>query len=331
MVSEAAADMLLRHCPACTWLLDPSLEFHAAYGNATALFGRAASELPGVNFAHLVSADTRPSWIKRWERVLAGDTLHARERLTADSPTCAITLFPVRAAEGHVAFAGGLAQESDEHGLAVRIHRARENERAHLAQLLHDHAAQHLSAAGLQLDLLHMELEKSAPPVAHRTAEIQTLLESVMDVVRGFSHELNPAVVERVGLPTALDTMAGLLRSGFRGNVRLLADPSARPSVPAAVAFYRIAREATANAARHAGCSVIEILLKSTRSGPALEVRDNGQGFDASANTSRERGLGLMLMEQYAEQAGIDLRIESSSASGTVVRALCRTAAAGAG
>ena len=97
------------------------------------------------------------------------------------------------------------------------------------------------------------------------------------------------------------------------------------PPAEAGAALYRIAREAVANAARHSGCSAIEILLQSFGSGPGLEVRDNGKGFDVTDAAFRERGAGLVVMEYCAARAGIDLRIVSSPVNGTVVQARCPT------
>jgi len=50
-------------------------------------------------------------------------------------------------------------------------------ERRKLARTLHDEVAQVLSAAGLQLDILRMDLGDRVPEIAVRTAEIQELLE----------------------------------------------------------------------------------------------------------------------------------------------------------
>ena len=75
-----------------------------------------------------------------------------------------------------------------------------------------------------------------------------------------------------------------------------------------------------ANAAQHAACSAIEIALKSSRSGPILEVRDNGRGFDPGDILGTRRGLGLLSMEHYAAQAGLELTIASNRDTGTVVR-----------
>jgi signal transduction histidine kinase len=104
--------------------------------------------------------------------------------------------------------------------------------------------------------------------------------------------------------------------------VRVFSDAAAQPPPEVAAALYRIAQEAAGNAARRAGCSVIEILLKSLRSGLALEIRDNAAGFDAADRVAG--GLELLIMRHFADRAGIELQIDSAPDSGTVVRALCR-------
>jgi signal transduction histidine kinase len=88
-----------------------------------------------------------------------------------------------------------------------------------------------------------------------------------------------------------------------------------------AAAMYHIAREAVDNAVQHAGCSAIEIAVKSTQTGCSIQVGDNGHGFDASRTLCERRGLGLLSMEHYAAEAGLSLSIESSADAGTLVLA----------
>src|ERR1035441_8535280 len=71
------------------------------------------------------------------------------------------------------------------------------------------------------------------------------------------------------------------------------------------------------DAIQHASWSAIEIAIKSTRGGTALEIRDNGKGFDTSDLLRGCRGLGLLSMEHYAAQAGLDLSITSNREMGT--------------
>jgi two-component system NarL family sensor kinase len=142
----------------------------------------------------------------------------------------------------------------------------------------------------------------------------------MMTEVREYSYELNPSTVERAGLRAALDRLATRTRTHFSGTLRIHDDPSVKIDPKIASALYHIAHEAVANAAQHAACSAIEIALKSSRSGPILEVRDNGRGFDPGDILGARRGLGLLSMEHYAAQAGLELTIASNRDTGTVVR-----------
>jgi signal transduction histidine kinase len=51
-----------------------------------------------------------------------------------------------------------------------------------------------------------------------------------------------------------------------------------------------------------------------------MEIRDDGVGFSILDTKMHSRGLGLLLMEHYAAQAGIDVTISSELGKGTVVR-----------
>jgi hypothetical protein len=137
-------------------------------------------------------------------------------------------MFPVQPPDGEIAFAGGMAHEMPEGDLVLRTLEALESRSRPAPQLLHDHVGQSLSAAGLQLDLLRMDLA-SALPVPQRIGEIQAMLDTVMGLVRDVNRELNPAVAERTGLRAALDLLAGRLRADFKGNVRVFADAAAQP------------------------------------------------------------------------------------------------------
>ena len=81
--------------------------------------------------------------------------------------------------------------------LALAALEDEQSERGKLARMLHDEVAQLLSGAGLQLDILRMDLQDRVPEIVSRTAEIQSLLERVARHIRHLSYELNPDIVER--------------------------------------------------------------------------------------------------------------------------------------
>ena len=206
--------------------------------------------------------------------------------------------------------------------IALRAVETEKRQGARLARFLHDEVAQVLSGAGLQLDILRMDLESKVPEIGPRTAEIQNLLETVVRRIRDLSYELNPEIVERAGLQPALDMIAGRARKKFSGKLRLHYDSSVSIPVATGVAMHRVADEAVQNAIRHSGCSNIEISVKPSRGGFSMEIRDDGDGFDYVSAQRSPSGLGLLVMDYYASGAGLTLTILSSQSGskGTTVR-----------
>ncbi len=126
--------------------------------------------------------------------------------------------------------------------LLVTMMNAREVEYARVSRALHDDVGQVLSAVGLQLDVLRMDFKDRAPDIVQRTQEIQQLLEKAVVHVRDLSYELNPAIVERAGLPFALERLADRFRKGFNGGLRLLIDPGVRLPLPSPATGARSCR-----------------------------------------------------------------------------------------
>lgn len=320
------AEILLQQCPACQWIVSADGAFARFYGDPLALFGRTAAELVGRAPGDVLEPDEATVWRGRFARALGGETMLLRERRAKG--TWYVTVFPLRV-DGKFQFAGGLAREITPWAAAEQELRhtvlgalkAQEFERAMVSKFLHDSVGQNLTALGLQLDLVRMDLEGVSPDSCQRIGEIQKLLEEMMESVREYSYELNPSTVERAGLRPAVDRLAGRIRSRFPGTLRVNVDPSLKLNPKLASALYQIMQEGVENAVQHSGCSAIEIAVKSTRAGTVLEVRDNGRGFDPGDLVSGRRGLGLLSMEHYAAQAGLELTITSARETGTTVRA----------
>jgi signal transduction histidine kinase len=315
----------LEQSPACHWVVDTGGVFREIYGDPSDLLGKSAAALLDQPVT-ILSADLAANWSDRFARVFKGDTLALRERRGELSWN--ISLFPIRM-EGEIRYAGALAREMTPWGKAdqelrrtvLSALKAQEFERNMLSKFLHDSVGQNLTALGLQLDLIRMDIEQD-PAICGRIADLQKLLEVMMEQVREYSYELNPSTVERAGLRPALDRLVTRMRERFTGNIRLNVDPSLKIDKNIAVPLYQIAQESIENAVQHSCCSAIEIAVKSSKAGTFLEVRDNGRGFDPIDLRGGGRGLGLLSMEHYAAQAGLELAIISTRESGTTVRAV---------
>jgi PAS domain S-box-containing protein len=324
--TQSLAELLLEQSPASFWIVTTGGVFQTVYGDPTCIFGKPAAELTGHKLAEVMDAEMAALWKRRFAQAANGERLHLRDR--CGEASWSVTVFPIQV-DGKVKYVGGFAHESTQWSKAEQELRhtvlgalkAQEFERAMLSKFLHDSVGQNLTALGLQLDLIRMDLETVSPDTCGRIGDIQKLLETMMEQVREYSYELNPSTVERAGLRSALDRLVTRIRERFTGSVRLNVDPSLKIDPRFAVALYQIAQEAVENAVQHSSCSMIEIAVKSTRNAPVLEVRDNGKGFDPGDLAGGGRGLGLLSMEHYAAQAGLDLSITSNRNSGTSVRA----------
>lgn len=208
--------------------------------------------------------------------------------------------------------------------LLVSVMNAREQEDARVSRILHDEVGQVLSAIGLQLDLLRMDLNENAAGSSKRILHIQKVLERAVAQVRDLSTGLNPSIVERTGLQFALDRLVGRYRKDFHGTIRLLFDSTVRLPVRAATAVYKIAEQAIENAVVHSGATRIEVLVRSAKQGVSLEVRDNGAGISPERKSLDTEGLGLHLMRYHSTQAGLRFSVASIAEKGTIVKAIYR-------
>jgi PAS domain S-box-containing protein len=318
------AEAFLEQSPACHWIVDQAGIILRIYGDPSNVLGRSAAELTGKS-VDILGSELAPSWRDRVTRALDGETLTVRDR--RGECTWNISIFPIRFEGAH--YVGVLAREVTPWNTADQELRhtvlgalkAMEFERKTVSRFLHDSVGQNLTAFGLQLDLLRMDLEEKLPGSGARVDEMQSVLEDIMEKVRAYSHELNPSTVERAGLRSALDRLAARIRERFAGTVRVNVDPFLKLDPGLASALYQIAQEAVENSVQHSGCTMIEITVRTTSDRSYMEVRDNGRGFDPGDLTGGFRGLGLLTMEHYAAQAGLDLSISSTRRQGTVVRA----------
>ncbi|MCK4450785.1 MAG: ATP-binding protein, partial [Anaerolineae bacterium] len=84
-------------------------------------------------------------------------------------------------------------------------------------------------------------------------------------------------------------------------------------------ALYRIAQEALNNVVKHAHASQVEIRLEDREGAIALEVRDDGIGFDPQDEYPGH--LGLQSMQERATRLGGTLEIESAPGHGALLQA----------
>jgi signal transduction histidine kinase len=86
--------------------------------------------------------------------------------------------------------------------------------------------------------------------------------------------------------------------------------------------LFRVAQEAFVNISRHSGAKSAELRITRKKNAICMQIHDEGRGFDVAGvlRSNRGRRLGLLGMRERVEMSQGTLTIESSPATGTVLR-----------
>ena len=201
-----------------------------------------------------------------------------------------------------------------------RLVTAREEERRRLRRDLHDGLGPQLASLTMKAEAARDLLESAPDRSGALLEEITTQAQEAVTDVRRLVYGLRPPALDDLGLLGALRAQAAY---GDHNGLRVTIEaPEELPPLPAAVevAAYRIAQEAIANTARHAGAHncTVRISPDEEMSVLRLEIADDGRGI----SEERRSGVGLHSMRERAGELGGSCRVEALPAGGTGVRAV---------
>lgn len=193
-----------------------------------------------------------------------------------------------------------------------------------LAHALHDQLGQTLAGTRLQLDVAIPRCSGAGAACAERLQRVSTLVDTAIADVRSLLIELRPPLLRERGLAAALDNE---LRRGLGAGADLSLELQAGPAAaearwPDAVeyAVFMIAREAVANALRHADARRVILTLRGDGQTLAFGLRDDGRGIGDTELEGRPGHLGLVGMRERAIAIGARLAVRRRPEGGTEVR-----------
>lgn len=195
-------------------------------------------------------------------------------------------------------------------------------ERQRLARDLHDSVTQLLFAVQMVAQTLVSVWRRDPDEGERRTGRLQSLASDALGEMRALLAELRPvsepsvAPEEPVGV--ALERLVQRFRDPTGPEIRLDARPVSLVGERRS-AVLRIAGEAVANAVRHARARSVDVVLLGAV-GWALEVRDDGCGFDLETTRERSTGMGLSSLHERARACGGRIAIDARPGAGTSVR-----------
>ncbi len=203
-------------------------------------------------------------------------------------------------------------------GLSARLVEAQEEERRSISRELHDEVGQSLGALLVEVG----QLSKLVPPddsvSQAQIAHIKSVAETAVKSIRDIALLLRPPMLDDLGLIPALEWQAREIsrRSDMEVGVHS-ENVSEDLGDETKVTVYRLVQEALNNAATHASAKNAKVTVVQGPEKITIEVTDDGHGF----NPERQRGMGILGMEERVRRLGGNLTIESAPGKGASVKA----------
>jgi signal transduction histidine kinase len=202
--------------------------------------------------------------------------------------------------------------------LSARLIAVQESERRALSRELHDEVGQSLSALLLGLGNVAAILSSETDGDAQvQLYDLRRLAERTVAVVRDMSLLLRPSMLDDLGLIPALQWQAREVSRTKNLAVQVHAGdlPEDIPDEHK-TCIYRIVQEALHNVARHAKAKSVRIQLTRSAESLLLTIQDDGRGF----TPEREKGVGLLGMEERVTHLGGSFHVDSTAGAGTSIR-----------
>jgi len=201
--------------------------------------------------------------------------------------------------------------------LSARLVDAQEQERRNISRELHDEVGQSLSA--LLLGIGNVSKTRSVADDAglqEQMHSLRRLAEKSVTVVRNISLLLRPSMLDDLGLIPALQWQAREFSRTTEMRVSV-ASEGINDHLPEEykTCIYRVVQEALHNCQRHAEAKNVRIQVQQMPDALMLAIQDDGRGF----RPERDRGLGLLGIEERVHRLNGTLFIDSEEGKGTLL------------
>jgi len=201
--------------------------------------------------------------------------------------------------------------------LSARLVEAQEEERRSISRELHDEVGQALTGVLVEMaNLSTLIRDGKLEAMAEKAAAIKHEVENSISVVRNMALLLRPSMLDDLGLIAALEWQAREVskRSGLW--VKVSADQvSEQLPEEHKTCIYRIVQEALHNCEQHASAQHVDVAVRQETDRLRLLIHDDGRGFDAR----RQRGMGLLGIEERVSHLGGSFTVDSTAGSGTSI------------
>lgn len=272
------------------------------------------------DWLHAISRDDRRLCLERLRQLRAGESVPEFEvRVnTEEGQTrwlrCRGFSVPGEGASVHTV--GGIAMDVTERKMLDRkLLDTAEKERQRVGVDLHDDLCQRLAAVLMKTGILQSALEKVESPQKNLASELAGDLSEATAIARRFARGLAPVSIEALGLTAALSDLGDFISGAFKIPCRVeCSGADFECSAETSTHIFRVAQELASNAAKHSGCSWIEIGFETGAQEARLVIRHDGSLYDPQKNQGG--GMGMHLVRQRLDALGTSLQATHSKDNG---------------
>ncbi len=217
-----------------------------------------------------------------------------------------------------------LAQEEHARANLLRqVITAQEDERMRIARELHDETGQSLTGLMLGLDVVHLALSGNSERADAQVDNVRSIAENMQANLRRLIADLRPALLDDLGLVSAIAWYGEQRLNPLGITLELNAD-SATSRLPREMetALFRIVQEAMTNVVRHAHASSVNVHMARQDGQFLLEISDDGQGFDPRTlkrSDVQGRRLGLRGMQERVTLLSGEFDLRTAPGKGTAI------------
>ncbi|QFI40021.1 sensor histidine kinase [Moritella marina ATCC 15381] len=173
-----------------------------------------------------------------------------------------------------------------------------ENERRMLSRELHDNFSQRMALLTIKASSLSNTLiVDSEKQSAH---ELHDEIQGLAKDMQALSRSLHPAILEDLGLFTALKSECRRLSTIKDIDIQTLFDPLPALNKELSLNLYRILQETLNNVAKHAQASAVFVSLQYSDTDLHFQIIDDGIGCDLNLNQNNG-SIGLISIRERAQ------------------------------
>ena len=192
----------------------------------------------------------------------------------------------------------------------------REDERSHVARELHDELGAVLTVSKLEIARARNKSDQPGE-IGASLDRVTKALDKGIALKRRIIEDLTPSSLTHLGLKIALENLCNDMSVSLAIPVRLSVT-SVQLTPQAELAVYRFVQEALTNIGKYAAATQVTVALTSQAGYAAVEVQDDGIGFDALALRAGRHGLSGMQFR--AESLGGSMSVVSIPGEGSTLR-----------